>query len=49
MKKRETVSITIRLPKDIVNQIDKKVDGIEYRTRTHVIEKALAKLIDSEK
>lgn len=42
MAKRETVSITIRLPKDIIEWVDSKVDGIDYRNRTHVIEKAIA-------
>jgi len=49
MKKRETISITIRLPKEIVEWMDKKVDGIEYRSRTHIIEKALTKFKDNEK
>ena len=42
MTKRETVSITIRLPKDVIEWVDSKVDGIDYRNRTHVIEKALS-------
>ncbi len=41
MTKRETISITIRLPTDIVEWIDSQVDGVSYRNRTHVIEKAL--------
>ena len=41
MAKRETVSITIRLPKDLVDWIDSQADGVSYRNRTHVIEKAL--------
>ena len=42
MTKRETVSITIRLPKELVEWVDSKADGVEYRNRTHVIEKALS-------
>ncbi len=42
MAKRETISITIRLPEDIVKWVDSQVDGVSYRNRTHVIEKALA-------
>jgi len=42
MSKRETISVTIRLPKEIVDWIDSKIDGIDYRNRTHVIEKALS-------
>ena len=41
MTGRETVSITIRLPKDLVEWLDSKADGIEYRNRTHIVEKAL--------
>lgn len=44
MSKRETVSVTIRLPKELINWIDSKIDGIEYRNRTHLIEKALSNL-----
>ena len=43
MSKRETISVTIRLPKELVNWIDSKIDGVENRNRTHVIEKALSK------
>lgn len=42
MSKRNTISVTIRLPKDLVDWIDLKVDGVSYRNRTHVIEKALS-------
>ncbi len=41
MSKRETVSVTIRLPKDLVEWIDSQVDGVDFRNRTHVIEKSL--------
>jgi len=41
MSKRETISITIRLPRDLVDWIDTRVDGVNYRNRTHIIEKAL--------
>jgi len=41
MTKRDTISVTIRLPKDLIEWIDKKVDGVDYRNRTHIIEKAL--------
>ncbi len=41
MSKRDTISVTIRLPKDLVEWIDSQVDGVENRNRTHVIEKAL--------
>jgi len=44
MAKRDTISITIRLPKDLIEWIDSQVDGVEYRNRTHVIEKAITKL-----
>lgn len=42
MSKRETISVTIRLPKDLVKWIDSEIDGVENRNRTHIIEKALA-------
>jgi len=42
MSKRETISVTIRLPKDIVKWMDDQVDGIDFRNRTHIIEKALS-------
>jgi len=41
MAKRETISITIRLPKDLIDWIDSLADGVGFRNRTHVIEKAL--------
>jgi len=41
MSKRDTISVTIRLPKDLVEWIDSQVDGVDYRNRTHIIEKAL--------
>lgn len=41
MSRRDTISVTIRLPKDLVEWIDSKVDGVNYRNRTHIIEKAL--------
>ena len=49
MTKRETISVTIRLPKDLVDWIDSEVDGVEYRNRTHVIEKALSELKNKDK
>jgi len=42
MSKRDTISVTIRLPKNLVEWIDSQVDGVDYRNRTHVIEKALS-------
>ena len=42
MSKRDTISVTIRLPKELVEWVDSQVDGIGYRNRTHVIEKALS-------
>jgi len=41
MPKRETISITIRLPKELVEWIDLQVDGVDLRNRTHIIERAL--------
>lgn len=41
MNNRETISTTIRLPKELVQWIDAQVDGVVFRNRTHVIEKAL--------
>ena len=41
MEKIETISITVRLPKELLEWIDAKVDGIDYRNRTHLITKAL--------
>ena len=49
MSKRDTISVTIRLPKDLVEWIDSKVDGVGYRNRTHVIEKALTELKNKDK
>jgi len=43
MSKRDTISVTIRLPKDLVEWVDSQVDGVENRNRTHVIEKVLSK------
>ena len=42
MSKRYTVSVTVRLPKNLVDWMDSKVDGVDFRNRTHVIEKALS-------
>ena len=42
MAKRDTISITIRLPKELVNWVDSKVDNVDFRNRTHVIEKVLS-------
>jgi len=41
MSKRETISVTLRLPKDLVEWIDSQIDGVSFRNRTHIIEKAL--------
>ena len=41
MSKRETISVTLRLPKDLVEWIDSQIDGVGFRNRTHIIEKAL--------
>ena len=41
MSKRDTISVTIRLPRDLIEWIDSQVDGVKNRNRTHVIEKAL--------
>ena len=41
MSKRETISVTLRLPKDLVEWIDSQIDGASFRNRTHIIEKAL--------
>ena len=43
MVKRETISITIRFPKDLVDWVDSQADDVSFRNRTHVIEKAIAK------
>lgn len=44
MTKKETVSVTMRLPKELVEWLDEQIDGINIRNRTHLIEKALIKL-----
>jgi len=49
MVKRSTISITIRLPTDIVDWIDSQVDGVDFRNRTHVIEKSLYEFKKSKK
>jgi len=49
MSKRDTISVTIRLPKALVEWIDSQVDGVEFRNRTHVIEKALNHFKSQEK
>ena len=41
MVKRKTISITIRLPIDLVDWVDSQVDNVSFRNRTHVIEKIL--------
>lgn len=42
MTKRDTISVTIRLPKELVRWIDSEIDNVDFRNRTHVIEKALS-------
>jgi len=49
MSKRDTISVTIRLPKDIVEWIDSQVDGVDYRNRTHVVEKAISEFKNKNK
>lgn len=49
MSKRDTISVTIRLPKDLVEWIDTKVDGVDYRNRTHVVEKAISEFKNKNK
>ena len=49
MSKRDTISVTIRLPKDLVEWIDSQVDSVDYRNRTHVIEKAINHFKSQEK
>ena len=34
----------VRLPKDLVDWVDSQADGVNFRNRTHVIEKALSDL-----
>lgn len=41
MSKKETTSVTIRLPKELLARVDSKIDDVNYRNRTHVIIKAL--------
>jgi len=41
MIKRKTSSVTVRLPKNLIEWLDKQVDGITNRNRSHIIEKAL--------
>lgn len=48
MSKRDTISVTIRLPKDLVEWIDSQIDGVDYRNRTHVIEKAIVTYKDKK-
>jgi Arc/MetJ-type ribon-helix-helix transcriptional regulator len=49
MSKRETISVTLRLPKDLVEWIDSQIDGISFRNRTHIIEKALTEFKKNKK
>lgn len=49
MSKRDTISVTIRLPKDLVERVDKQIDGVDFRNRTHVIEKALDQFMKNKK
>jgi len=49
MSKRDTTTVTLRLPTDLIKEIDKFADGIQYRNRTHFIEKAVITLINKEK
>lgn len=41
MQKKKTISVTIRLPEDLIQWYDKQIDGVNIRNRTHIIEKAL--------
>jgi metal-responsive CopG/Arc/MetJ family transcriptional regulator len=39
--KRKTSSVTVRLPIDLIEWIDKQIDGVNNRNRSHIIEKAI--------
>lgn len=41
MGKSTTLSVTIRLPKDLVEWLDSQIDGTNIRNRTHIIEKSI--------
>lgn len=41
MHKKKTVSVTIRLPENLIEWYDNQIDGVNIRNRTHIIEKAL--------
>lgn len=49
MTKRKTVSVTVRLPKELTEWIDNQIDGVDFRNRTHVIEKALMEFRNKKK
>ena len=42
------MSVTIRLPKDVVKWIDSQIDGVDNRNRTHVIEKAISDYMEKK-
>jgi len=46
MGKTGTQNVTIRLPTALVKEIDAKVDGIKFRTRTHFIIAAITDFIE---
>ena len=45
---RETQNVTVRLPTDLIKEIDEQVDKIKYRNRTHFIETALKTFLGSK-
>lgn len=37
----KSTTITLRIPDDLLKWLDEQVDGIDIRTRTHIIIKAI--------
>ena len=48
MTASKNTTITVRIPDDLLNWLDKQVDGIDFRNRTHVIIKAISEYKNSK-
>ena len=46
MRGRPTVQITIRLPRHLLDEADRLVDDIEWKSRSHVVTVALSRLLN---
>lgn len=49
VRNTELQNVTIRLPEDLIKEMDGKIDGIKYRNRTHFIIVAITEFLNKEK